>query len=52
MEFKEEYISAKENAEKPDAKKITISNEAFAIGDMIERLINKLESARISIINS
>ena len=50
MEFTDKYISEKENTEKPDVKKVLISNDAFALGDIIQQLINKIEHARISMI--
>ena len=50
MEFADKYISETANAEKPDAKKVLVSNDAFAIGDMIDKLIKKIEHARVSLI--
>lgn len=32
-----------------EQKKIIISNDAFAVVDLIEKLINKLEHARLSL---
>ncbi len=48
MNFKDKYISEKENAEKKDVKKVLLSNDAFAIGEMIEELIKTIEHARCS----
>ena len=48
MKFKDKYINEKENSKKADDTKILISNDAFAIGDMIEALINKIERTRRS----
>lgn len=45
MEFKEKYTDDKESTD----KKI-ISSEAFAIGDIIQELINKIEHIRMSLI--
>lgn len=44
--FSGKYISAKENMEKPNAEKIVLSNDAYALGDMIQELI--VELRRIS----
>lgn len=46
MEFKDKYS---DDAKDADTKKI-ISSDAFAIGDIIQELINKIEHARISLI--
>ena len=43
MRFEEKYTNVKE----ADPKKIEISNEAYAIGEMIEKLINQLEITRL-----
>ena len=50
MNFTDKYISEKENSETLDTKKILLSNDAFAIGDMINELIIKLENVRASFI--
>jgi hypothetical protein len=42
MGFEDKYISDKENSEKPDAKRIVISNDAYAIGEQIDILVKKL----------
>jgi len=47
MEFGEKYISAAENIAKPDKEKIALSNDAFAIGEIIAELIKKIEQARV-----
>jgi hypothetical protein len=46
----EKYISKAEAAklEKPDEKKVVISDDAFAVCDLIEQLIKKAEHLRIS----
>lgn len=49
MELTEKYISEKENLEKPDAKRVLVSNDAFSIVDAVQQLINKLEHARSSL---
>ena len=43
MDFKQKYTSS---SEKEAGKKI-ISDDAYAIGDMIQELINKIEQARV-----
>ncbi len=43
MELREKYNSQKEEQEKPDPKKITISNEAYAILEAIEQLKNVMK---------
>ena len=48
MEFKEKYTNEKEK-EKPEEKgKIVLSNDAFALGEVLEELRQKLEHLRIS----
>ncbi|KKM26268.1 hypothetical protein LCGC14_1586490 [marine sediment metagenome] len=44
MRVKEEYSSTSEN----DTKKLVISNGAYAVCEMIEKLIDKLEHARLT----
>jgi len=46
MNFKEKYISDKENSLKEDLSRIVVSNEAYAIMDVINELINKIEHVR------
>ena len=43
MTFEDKYISEEEQVMKPDAKRITITDEAFAICELIESLANKIE---------
>jgi hypothetical protein len=47
MKLKEGYARASDKEEEKAGKKI-ISDDAFAVCDFIEQLINKLEHARIS----
>lgn len=47
MKFSDKYISEKENAENPDIKKIILSNDAYAIGEMIDELIKKVDYLRL-----
>lgn len=42
MTFADKYIPDAENDIKPNKGKILISNEAFAIGEMLEKLLNQL----------
>jgi hypothetical protein len=44
MNFKDKYT----NAVDKDSKKIELSNDAYAIGETIEQLINKIEHTRLS----
>jgi hypothetical protein len=46
MNFEDKYISTAENAVKPDAKKIVLSNDAYAQIEILDVLIEKLESLR------
>lgn len=59
MEFKEKYTSVflkaadelkEEEEEKTEKGKVELSNDAFAIGETIQYLINKIEHARMSLI--
>lgn len=50
MEFKETYVKDSEALKPENKDKTPVSNDAYAIGDMIERLINKIEHARMSLI--
>ncbi len=45
MKFEDKYISTDENNKKADTSKITLSNDAYAIGEMLQTLINKIEHA-------
>jgi len=47
MSLKEEYARTSDKPEDKEGKKV-ISDDSFAICDFIERLIDKLEHARIS----
>lgn len=47
MMLKEEYCQTSAKAEEKVGKKV-ISEDAYAICDFVERLINKIEHARIS----
>jgi hypothetical protein len=49
MEFRDKYCFAITASLPENKDKIGISNDAFAIGEIIERLINKIENARISL---
>ena len=46
MKFKDKYTLDKNK--EGEIKKIQISPDAFALGDMIQDLINKIEQVRIS----
>ena len=47
MEFSEKYISAYEKILKPTDKRIEISDEAYAMAEMIAELISKIEHLRL-----
>jgi hypothetical protein len=47
MILKEEYATTSATLEEQKVKKI-ISNDAYAVCDFIERLLNKIESMRLS----
>ena len=40
MKFEDKYISETEKLLEPEDKRVVLSNDAFAIGEIIERLIN------------
>lgn len=40
--FEDTYISEKDNTVKPDVSKTVLSNDAFAIGQQINILVNKI----------
>jgi len=50
MAFQAKYISQTEKKEKPEDKRVVLSDDAFAISEMIDSLINALEHARSSLI--
>ena len=42
-----DYISASENAKKPDINKVEVSDDAWLISLTLNRLIDKLEQLRL-----
>jgi hypothetical protein len=50
MSFAEKYTSISEKDLSESKNKKIISDDAFAIGEMMEALINKIEHTRISLI--
>lgn len=46
MKFQEKYNSIEEETEKSDPSKLTISNEAFALGEMMQVIVNQLRANR------
>ena len=50
MKLKEKYISKTENTANPDPKKTELSNDAYAICEFIENLINKIEQTRLGML--
>lgn len=51
MILQEKYISLAENTKAPDITKTELSNDAYAICEFIEKLVNKIEHARLSMGN-
>ena len=50
MDFNSKYTTEdKILLDKEEEKKVTLSNDAFAIGEMIESLLNKIEQTRRSL---
>lgn len=49
MDFSNKYISASDKAIDTKSEKAVLSNDAFAIGEMIDELIKKIEHLRLSI---
>jgi len=47
MEFKEKYISTTAKLEDKENKNIVLSDDAYAIGEMIGNLIKELERAKL-----
>lgn len=43
MDFTNKYISTDESKIKPDATKLILSNDAYAIGEQIDNLIKQLK---------
>ena len=48
MTFQDKYISEAENAITPNIKKIEISNESYAICEMLDELIYKLNNLNLT----
>lgn len=49
MRLKEKYISNSENNKKPDAKKTILTDDAYAICELIENLTHALRMASINL---
>jgi len=49
MEFQKRYTTLEEKDKGENKDKKVISNDAFAIGDMIQELINNIEHTRSSL---
>ena len=41
-DFEKRYISTSENTETPDATKIVLSDDAYAIGELLEKIFIQL----------
>ena len=50
MSFEEKYCMDSEKADEKNKDKKVISDDAFALGDIIQNLINKIEHTRLSLI--
>lgn len=48
MKFEDKYISATDKALDKESKKVVLVDDAYALCEMINELINKIEHARIS----
>ncbi|KKK84605.1 hypothetical protein LCGC14_2781660 [marine sediment metagenome] len=48
MEFKKRYISFTENSVKADPKKIVISDDAYAISELLDELVKNQEASRLA----
>ena len=49
MSFEEKYCSESEKGEEKNKDKKAISNDAFALGEVIQNLIDKIEHTRLSL---
>ena len=49
MNFQEKYVTSAEAIKPENKNKVIISNDAYAVGEMILELINSIELARRSI---
>ena len=50
MAFQDKYISTTDKKAQPTSEKVVLTDDAFAISEMIDSLINALEHARSSLI--
>ena len=46
MDFSDKYISAGEKLLDPKSEKVVLSNDAYAIGEMIQNLIKQIAYSR------
>jgi hypothetical protein len=46
MGFKDRYISETENQTNPDPKKVVLSNDAYAVGEMLENIFIELRNSK------
>ena len=49
MEFKEKYCITAVSTLPENKNKVIVSNDAYAVGDMIQKLIEKIEHTRCSL---
>ena len=50
MDFTEKYCPETEKLDAKNIEKKVLSDDAYAIGEIIQNLINKIEQARLSLI--
>jgi len=50
MAFQDKYISTTDKKAQPTSEKVVLTDDAFAISEMIDSLITKIEQARVTFI--
>ena len=50
MKFKEKYVNSSEKDAEKIKDKLIISNDAFAVGGIIQDLIDKIEHTRLGLV--
>ena len=50
MRFEEKYVNSSEKDAEKIKDKLIISNDAFAVGDIIQDLIDKIEHTRLGLV--
>tara|TARA_R100000789_G_C2930816_1_gene129127 strand:- start:301 stop:456 length:156 start_codon:yes stop_codon:yes gene_type:complete len=49
MKFGDKYILSEDSLKPENSKKVVIGNDAYAVVEMLQNLINQLEKNRVSI---